>query len=182
MNQTSSPVATPENANAAPAGGTLDIQRIYIKEQSCKVPHAPGIYQQQSAEVKPETGLEMNIQNQALEEGHFEVTLKLHLTLKFAQQTAMVIEVQQAGVFKFGAFDATQQAFLLGAYCPGVLFPYARKAVSDLAGAAGFLPITLPAINFDAMYQQRQKQAQETGSQKKVSEATPIMNEKINIQ
>lgn len=170
--------------HSAQSGATLEIQRIYVKEQSCKVPHAPGIFQQKMAEEnKPQTQLEMNVQNQMLEPGHVEVTLKLHLTLKIEQQTALIMEVQQAGIFKLGHFDAQKHAFVLGAYCPGVLFPYARKAVSDLVSAAGFLPITLPAINFDALYQQRQQQAQQADpTAQKSDNDVAVLNETVTIQ
>ena len=162
--------------------GVFEIQRLYIQKQSCQVPHAPGIFQQDSKDVKPETTVEMNIQNRPLDSGLFEVTLTFHITMKLQQQTALSMEVQQAGIFKLTDFDIKQQGFLLGAYCPGVLYPYVRKAVSDLSQAAGFLPITLPPINFDHAYQQRQNQQATQPATEKSSSAEETSWEKVTVQ
>jgi preprotein translocase subunit SecB len=140
----------------------FEIQRLYVQKQSCQVPHAPGIFQQELKDVKPETTVEMNIQNRSLHNDLFEVTMTFHVTMKIQQQTALSVEVTQTGIFKLVNFDDKQRDFLLGAYCPGILFPYVRKQISDLTQSAGFLPITLPPINFDSAYQQRQQQQQKT--------------------
>ena len=47
---------------------------------------------------------------------------------------------------------------IIGAFCPGVLFPYARQAVSDLIMRGGFPPFLLPPVNFDALFQQSAEQ------------------------
>ena len=169
--------------STAPAN-VFEIQRLYIQKQSCQVPHAPGIFQQDIKEVKPETAVEMNIQNRSLGADLFEVTLTFHVTMKLQQQTALSLEVTQAGIFKLANFETKQQEFLLGAYCPGVLYPYVRKAISDLSQAAGFLPITLPPINFDSAYQQRQQQQNQNEPLTK-TESTASLNaswEKVTVQ
>ena len=142
---------------AQPLTGQLQIQHLYVKEQSAKVHNAPAIFKQ---EAKPESSLELNVQNRLVAEHQFEVVLSLHLTLKLEQQTALVVEVEQAGIFFLKDFSSVEQAFILGAYCPGVLYPYGRKIVSDLMLAAGFAPITAPPINFEQMYHERQQQQQ----------------------
>jgi preprotein translocase subunit SecB len=145
-----------------PPSTTFEIQRLYVQKQSCQVPHAPGIFQQEVKDVKPETAVEMNIQNRSLNNDLFEVTMTFHVTMKIQQQTALSLEVTQAGIFKLANFEDQQRDFLLGAYCPGILYPYVRKVISDLTQSAGFMPITLPPINFDSAYQQRQQQQQKT--------------------
>ncbi|MBS0351410.1 MAG: protein-export chaperone SecB [Proteobacteria bacterium] len=139
----------------------FEIQRLYVQKQSCQVPHAPGIFQQELKDVKPETTVEMNIQNRSLNNDLFEVTMTFHVTMKIQQQTALSLEVTQAGIFKLVNFDDKQKDFLLSAYCAGILFPYVRKQISDLTQSAGFLPITLPPVNFEQAYQQRQQQQQQ---------------------
>jgi preprotein translocase subunit SecB len=162
--------------------GVFEIQRLYIQKQSCQVPHAPGIFQQEMKDEKPETTVEMNIQNRPLNNEVFEVTLTFHVTMKIQQQTALSLEVTQAGIFKLTDFDAKQQGFLLGAYCPGVLYPYVRKAISDLTQSAGFLPITLPPINFDQAYQQRQNQQATQPTTEKSSSAEETSWEQVTVQ
>lgn len=150
-------VNTEQNATT-PNLGKLMIEGIYIKEQSCKVPYAPAIYQQKDA--KPDTNLELNVKNSPQQENKFEVVVTLNLAIKVNQQTAVTMEVQQAGLFHIEEFNKEQQAYLLGAYCPNVLFPYARKAVADLCLSAGFAAVPLPPINFESLYQQRLQNAQ----------------------
>jgi preprotein translocase subunit SecB len=166
----------PDQTNATPELGKLMIEGIYIKEQSCKVPYAPAIYQQKDA--KPDTNLELNVKNSPQQENKFEVVVTLNLTMKVNQQTAVTIEVQQAGLFHIEDFNKEQQAYLLGAYCPNVLFPYARKAISDLCLGAGFAAVPLPPINFESLYQQRLQNAQSEAGAKM---ADTLANEKITL-
>ena len=170
---------------STPPANVFEIQRLYIQKQSCQVPHAPGIFQQDLKDVKPETTVEMNIQNRPLGNDLFEVTLTFHVTMKIQQQTALSLEVTQAGIFKLANFETKQQEFLLGAYCPGVLYPYVRKVISDLTQSAGFMPITLPPINFDSAYQQRQQQQQNQNAPTAKTESTASPDtswEKVTVQ
>jgi preprotein translocase subunit SecB len=167
-----------ETATTAPAGGTLGIDRLYVKEQSAKLPYAPGIFQQ---EGKPETNLEINIQNYPQSSNQIEVVLTLRATMKIAQQTALILEVQQAGLFRLENFDEKQRAYLLGAYCPGALFPYARKAVADLMSAAGFTAMILPPINFDQLFQQRAQKAESQPSSSSTPADLTSANETLTI-
>ncbi len=156
--------ATTHDAPQA-AQGKLGIQRIYVKNQSAKTHNAPAVFNQDQ-DAKPETTLELNIQNRPIDKNQFEVSLLLHLTLKIQQQTALVVELEQSGVFQVEDFTETQLAHILGAYCPSILFPYARKILADLMLASGFAAITLPPVNFDQMHQERLKQAEESESKK----------------
>lgn len=172
-----SPVSATEKSQAT---GTIDIQSIYVKEQTCKALHAPRIYQQLAATSpanKQETGLEMSVNHQALTDNGYEVTLQLHLTVKQQQQTLLTMEVQQAGIFKLGTFTPEQQAIVLDTYCLGLLYPYARKAVSDLA-----LSASLPPINFEALYQQRQASKSKNPDFTAIAGEESVVTEKMTIQ
>ena len=135
----------------------FEIQRFYVKKQSAEVPYAPSIFQQ---EGKPETTVEMKIDHAKVSDTQFEVSLTFQITMKLQQQTALRLEVQQAAIFHVEGYTQEEQAFLLNAFCPNILHPYARKVVADLSFNAGFSPITLPPINFDQAYQARQPNAQ----------------------
>lgn len=108
----------------------------------------------------------------------FEVVVTLNLTMKVNQQTAVTLEVQQAGLFHIEGFNKEQQAYLLGAYCPNMLFPYARKAVADLCLSAGFAAVPLPPINFESLYEQR-LQNKQSGISKETTDV--LLDEKITI-
>lgn len=142
---------------AAPNGIKLEIQRLYVKQQSIQVPNAPDIFQQ---EGKPETTVEMKIEHRELGNSRFEVTLIFHVTMKVHLQTALRCEVQQAGVFTINDYSKEQLPFLLSGYCPEILHPYARKVIADLVWNSGFMPITLPPIDFKQAFLQREKNAQ----------------------
>jgi preprotein translocase subunit SecB len=135
----------------------FEIQRFYVKKQSAEVPYAPSIFQQ---EGKPETTVEMKIDHAKISDAQFEVSLTFQITVKLQQQTALRLEVQQAAVFHLEGYTEQEMGFLLNAFCPNILHPYARKVVADLSFNAGFSPITLPPINFDQAYQARQASAE----------------------
>ena len=87
-----------------------------------------------------------------LEEGVFEVVLGITLTCTIGEKNVYLAEIEQAGVFGLAGFDERNLDMMLGTYCPNVLFPYARQAVSDLISAGGFPPFYLQPINFEALY------------------------------
>ncbi len=153
-NPSHNPELNQEQAAVSPLGVQLEIQRLYVKQQSAQTPNAPDIFQQ---EGKPETLVEMKIDHRELADSRFEVTLAFHITMKLQQQTALRCEVQQAGIFRISDCPADQRRALLEGYCPGILHPYARKVIADLVWNAGFLPITLPPIDFEQARRQREK-------------------------
>jgi len=135
---------------------TFQIQRLYVKERSMKVPYAPGIFQRTEA---PENTMEMGVKHTSLPDSTYEVVLQISVTAKVEQQTAFHLDIQQAGLFKLDGFEPAQHKQLLEAYCPNLLYPYARKVISDMTLEASFPPLTLAPVNFDALYQQSQTQA-----------------------
>jgi len=128
------------------------IQRIYAKDISFESPHAPQVF---AEEWKPETNLQLNTNVNALEDDHYEVELIITVTVKSKEQTAFLVEVNQAGVFYITGYDADYQNQLLASYCPTSLFPYAREAIASLVSKGGFPEMHLSPINFDALYAQR---------------------------
>lgn len=133
------------------------IQKVYLRDCSLESPAAPGVFRET---WKPEARVEVNAKHEELGENLFDVVLTVTVTAAKDEQTVYLCEVHQAGVFTISGFpeEATDQ--LLGAYCPGVLFAFAREAVSDLTGKAGFPPMILSPVNFDALYA-RKKQNQQ---------------------
>ena len=133
----------------------LAIQKIYTKDISFESPNSPYGFQD---EWKPEISVDLNTDGQTLENNNFEVILKVTITAKNNDKTAFLAEVHQAGVFNISGFEDEQQAFILGSYCPGTLFPYAREVISSLVTDGGYPPVILAPVNFDALYQDHLKQ------------------------
>ncbi len=134
------------------------IQKIYVRDVSYESPNAPAVF---TGEWQPEVNLDLNTQADPLEEGVFHVDLALTVTVKNQDKTAFLVEVHQCGIFNIGGFDDQQMGHMLGSYCPNILFPYAREAISDLVTKGGFPPLLLAPVNFDALYAQHLAQQQQ---------------------
>jgi len=152
--------AQPENTGNAGETGQQQfaIQKIYLKDGSLETPGTPEVFRQS---WKPEAKVELNTRHQAIDENLHEVVVTVTVTAQMEEKTIYLCEVHQAGVFSIAGFEETTRNQLLGAYCPGVLFPYAREAVTDLTAKAGFPPMTLSPVNFDALYARRRQEAAE---------------------
>jgi len=89
------------------------------------------------------------------------------ITSTIGDETAFLVEVQQAGVFHIVGLPDGDLPLALEIACPNILLPFAREAVSDLVGKAGFPQLLLSPINFEGLYQQKlQHQAAESAKTK----------------
>lgn len=139
--------------------GQFALQRIYVKDLSFEAPNAPKVF---LAAWQPEVNVDLSTQANRLEDGkNFEVVLSLTVTVKNDNATAFLVEVKQAGIFLIDGVPETQLAQLLGAYCPNLLFPYARETVSDVVTRGSFPQLLLAPVNFDAVFAEAQRQRQE---------------------
>ena len=141
------------------AQGQFSIQKIYTKDISFETPNSPAIFAQTKWE--PEVNVQLNSRATAMENGMHEVMLTVTVTAKVEEQTAYLVEVQQAGIFQVAGFEEGQIGHLLGSFCPNILFPYVREAISDLVARGGFPQMLLQPVNFDALYAQHMQQQQE---------------------
>jgi preprotein translocase subunit SecB len=132
------------------------LQNIYVKDASFEAPNGPNIPADQWA---PQFGLNMNTQGATVAQDLHEVVLTITLEAKIADKVAYLVEVKQAGLFVIRGYSLDETRQIVGAFCPNVLFPYARQAVSDLILRGGFPPFLLPPVNFDALFQQSLQQA-----------------------
>lgn len=132
------------------------LQRVYVKDASFEVPNAPKVFLQT---WKPDVNIDLNTQVTRLEDNqHFDITLSITVTAKNEGEVAFIAEVKQAGIFQVVGVPDAELGPLLGAYCPNLLFPFAREAISDLVGKGSFPQLLLQPINFDAVYAESQRQ------------------------
>jgi preprotein translocase subunit SecB len=134
------------------------LQKIYVKDVSFETPHSPEIF---TLQWEPKVEFNLSSNTRQLQEGLFEVSLTVTLTTKIEEKTVYLVEVCQAGIFSAIGFSDQEFGHLLGSYCPNVLFPFAREAVSDLVIKGGFPPMLLAPVNFDALYAQHLLQTQQ---------------------
>ncbi|EKD44835.1 MAG: preprotein translocase subunit SecB [uncultured bacterium] len=135
------------------------IQRLYVKDLSLETPNSPAIFLE-----KWEPTLNMELGTDAsfvLEENIREVVLTVTVTVKVKEKVAFLVEVKQAGIFSLKGFTEEQLHQMLGSFCPNILYPYAREVVTDAVIRAGFPQLYLAPVNFDMLYAQQKKQAEE---------------------
>ena len=137
------------------------IQKLYIKDVSFETPNSPVIY---TLQWDPKVEFNLSSNAQGLENGLFEVGLTVTVTVKLEDKTAYLAELTQAGIFTLNGFQEEELRAMIGSYCPNILFPYAREAVSDLVIKGGFPPLLLAPVNFDALYAQHLQQQTSPGS------------------
>lgn len=134
------------------------IQKIYLKDVSFESPNSPQSFT--NGKWQPQINVQINSSNQAIAENVYEVVLNITVTAKHEEKTAFLAEVKQAGVFTMVGFPEENVGGMVGAYCPEVLFPFAREAVAELVSKGGFPQLLLAPVNFNALYtQQMQQQA-----------------------
>lgn len=140
------------------------IRKIYLKDVSFESPQAPHIFVQ--PDVTPTIDVQMGIGHTVLnkENGFYEVVLTITVTAKSGEQTAFLIEAQQAGVFEIMGINDHELPLALEVACPNALLPFAREALSDFVAKGGFPQLLINPVNFEALYLQKQRQTEEQAS------------------
>jgi preprotein translocase subunit SecB len=152
-----------EAATREQAQPTFNIEKLYIKDLSLEVPHAPSIYLERA---NPQIDLQLNTEFSAIDAGIYEVSITVTLTAKLAEQDKVMflIEAQQAGIFRVQNIPSAELDSVLGVVCPNILYPYMREVITDVSVRAGFAPVLLNPINFEVLYQQQKAQAAEAAT------------------
>jgi len=134
------------------------IEKIYVKDLSLEIPHAPDVF---LSSEQPQVDVQLHNEGAAIGEGMFQVVLTVTITAKTGEKTLFLVEVAQAGIFQIRNVPDGDLEPLLATACPNIIFPYARETVSDVIHRAGFPPVYLAPVNFEAIYLQRLQQAQQ---------------------
>ncbi len=135
----------------------FSIEKIYVKDLSLEVPNAPQCFlERESAEIN----LQMQTGGEAVGEGVFNVLLTLTVTAKIGDKTHFLVEAAQAGIFTIRNVPVEELEPIVAVACPNILFPYARETISDAVTRAGFPPVLLAPMNFEAIYRDRLIQQQ----------------------
>jgi preprotein translocase subunit SecB len=147
------------NAQGAAAGPTFQLQRCYLKDASLELPHAPRIFLEQQS---PSIDVQLEVSNSSVLDGIYEVVVRVTATAKLADKVLFLIEGKQAGIFEIRNVPKEQFDPIIGIVCPNIVYPYLRANVADLVARTGLPPIHLSEINFEALYQQRLAQQQQS--------------------
>jgi preprotein translocase subunit SecB len=136
----------------------LGIKRIFVKDVSFEVPLGIKVHARQ---WKPEINQDINIEVIKIDDVQYEVVLKITVYVQEEEQVVCLVEVHQAGVFVTGELKPEQRHKTLNTTCPTVLFPYARELIDNLVVRGTFPALSLPPVNFDALYKQAMAQQQQ---------------------
>jgi preprotein translocase subunit SecB len=143
--------------STAERNAQMHIQRLYVKDMSFEAPNSPEVFQAQN--WQPQIEVELNTQAKPLAENLHEAVITITVTAKLEDKVAYIVEVAQAGIFAVVNFPPDQVQYLMGAYCPAILFPYARQVVAEAIMNGGFPALHLAPMNFEALHAQQQAQA-----------------------
>ena len=133
----------------------FQIQRIYMKESSLEQPNSPAILLEQE---QPSVDIQLGVEAQPAADGVYEIAVTATVHTKIKDKTVFLVEVKQAGIFEIRNLPEDQMGPIMGIACPQIVYPYLRGNVADLIVRAGFPPVHLAEINFQAMYEQQQAQ------------------------
>jgi preprotein translocase subunit SecB len=141
---------------------TFSIEKVYVKDLSLEIPNAPQVFLEREA---PSVDIQLHHNSSGVEDGVFETVLTVTVTAKVKDKTLFLVEAAQAGIFVARNIPAAELEAVLAIACPNILFPYVRETISDVVVRAGFPPVILSPVNFEAIYQaQRDPQPAVAGS------------------
>jgi preprotein translocase subunit SecB len=138
------------------ANPVFNIQRMYLKDLSLEQPNSPQILLEQQ---QPQVDIQLGVGAGQIADGIYEVTVTATVTTKVGDKVLFLVEAKQAGIFEIRHIPDDQMQGIVGIACPQMIYPYLRAIVSDVCTRAGFPPILLNEVNFQAMFQAQQEQA-----------------------
>jgi len=141
----------------------FQIQRMYLKDLSLEQSNSPQILTDQTP---PQVEINLGLSAETITDGIYEVCVTATVTTKIGEKTLFLVEAKQAGIFEIRNIPQDQLQAIIGIACPGMVYPYLRAIISDICTRAGFPPVMLAEVNFQAMYEAQQQQlaAQGNGS------------------
>lgn len=132
----------------------FQLQRMYLKDLSLEQPNSPQILLEQQ---QPQVDIQLGMQAESIADGMFEVAVTATVTTKVGERVLFLVEAKQAGIFEIRNLPPDQVQGILGVVCPQMIYPYLRAIVSDVCTRAGFPPILLAEVNFQAMFEAQQQ-------------------------
>jgi preprotein translocase subunit SecB len=130
------------------------IEKIYVRDLSLEIPNAPAIFLERE---NPQIDLQLHCEANSINGDAYQAAITVTVTAKLKEKTMFLVEATQAGVFRIQNVPQDEIKMVLGIGCPNILFPYLRETVSDVVTRAGFPPVLLNPVNFEALYQQQQQ-------------------------
>ena len=138
----------------------FQIQRVYLKDLSLEQPNSPQILLEQA---QPQVDINLALGAEPVADGIYEVAVTATVTTKVNDKVLFLVEAKQAGIFEIRNLPDDQMQAIVGIACPQMVYPYLRAVVSDICTRAGFPPVVLAEVNFQAMFEAQQQAQQAPG-------------------
>jgi preprotein translocase subunit SecB len=136
----------------------FSIEKVYTKDLSLEIPNAPQVFLERET---PQVDIQLHHNSSGVEEGVYQTVLTVTVTAKVKDKTLFLVEAAQAGIFVVRNVPAQDLEAVLAIACPNILFPYVREVISDVVVRAGFPPVVLSPVNFEAIFQAQRDQQQQ---------------------
>lgn len=143
-----------QRTNTPDNGPEFAIQRLYIKDLSFEAPRSPQAFLEK---WQPELNMDLATKVNDLGEDNHEVVLTVTVAVTMKEIHIFLAEVQQGGIFTIKNFPKEEMRPMLGSFCPNILYPYAREAITDMVVRGGFPQLYLAPVNFDALFEQHEQ-------------------------
>jgi preprotein translocase subunit SecB len=127
----------------------FSIEKVFVKDLSLEIPNAPQVFLEREA---PQVDIQLHHNSTGVEDGVYQTVLTVTVTAKIGEKTMFLVEAAQAGIFVVRNIPAQELEAVLAIACPNILFPYVREVISDTVVRAGFPPVILSPVNFEAIY------------------------------
>ena len=148
----------------------FSIEKVYVKDLSLEIPNAPQAFLEREP---PTVDIQLHHESSKVDEGVYQTSLTVTVTAKVNDKTLFLVEAGQAGIFVIRNIPASDMDAILGIACPNILFPYVREVISDIVVRAGFPPVVLNPVNFEALYQaQRDAQVKNNAAPQIITPST----------
>src|SRR5438128_12504494 len=151
----------------------FSIEKVYVKDLSLEIPNAPNVFLEREA---PTVDIQLHHNSSAVEDGVYQTVLTVTVTAKVKEKTLFLVEAAQAGIFVARNIPPGELEAVLAIACPNILFPYVREVISDTVVRAGFPPVILSPVNFEAIYATQRQQAPAQAGDPAVQIITPTIS------
>ncbi len=139
-----------ENTPSPEKSPSFTVKGQYVKDISFESPNSPQSLMLTNYAPKIEVNVELKAQK--LQENIYESTLCITAKAKAEGMSLFLVDLAYAGIFEIANVPPEHIEPLIMIDCPFVLFPFARRVISDLTRDGGFVPLMLDPIDFHALY------------------------------
>jgi preprotein translocase subunit SecB len=137
------------------------LQRVYLKDLSVEIPHAPGIFLDNTT---PKLEFQIDSSESELDNNMVEVSIKCTVTCRLNDKIGFLVEASEAGIFEIKNVEDEQRTLLKGITCPNIVYPYLRANIADILQRSSFPPVHLTEINWELFYQEKMKKNSTKGN------------------